>query len=211
MFYKDEYSGLGYDYFPGEYVYGDDVYIPEDYMDERWWYIDGIPDYMISDHGRVWSQKSRQFIKPKPMDNHGHLGVCLRVNGNAKYLYVHRLMAKAFIPNPNDYPIVRHLNDIPNDNYLDNLSWGTQKDNAKDSIQNGNAHFITPEERELGIAKMRTPILATNLATGEHIEFRGQGEASRFLGIPQANIWKVANDERHSAGGYRFEYLRGGE
>lgn len=42
----------------------------------------------------------------------------------------------AYIPNPNNYPIVRHLNDNPLDNRLANLAWGTQKDNVKDSIKN---------------------------------------------------------------------------
>ena len=48
----------------------------------------------------------------------------------------------AYIPNPNNYPIVRHLNDNPLDNRLANLAWGTQKDNVKDSIKNNSFHFL---------------------------------------------------------------------
>ena len=211
LFYADEYNEFGHDYIDGEYVYGDDCYVGEDYMDERWWYIDGYPGYMISDRGRIWSSKTQKFLKPKPMDGHGHLGVCLRINGVAHYEYIHRLMAKAFIPNPKNYPIVRHLNDIPNDNYLDNFSWGTQKHNFEDSLRNGNVHFVTPEERELGLSKMRKPIIATNIRTGERKKINGQTEASKFLGIPQSNIWKVMNGERSHAGGYYFEYLKDGD
>lgn len=201
---------LGYEYFSGEQVYGDCIFVPEECMDERWWYIDGIPGYMISDYGRVWAAKTGQFIKAKPMDNHGHMGVSLCVDGHRHYEYIHRLMAKAFIPNPNNYNIVRHLNDDPSDNCLDNLAWGTQGDNMRDCINNGHAHFITPEEREIGLSRIRKKIIATNVKTGEKTVFRGQVEASRLLGVQQSNIWKVLNGERTSAGGYYFEYTRGG-
>lgn len=210
MFYRDEYDEMGYDYVPGEYVYGDNCYVPDKYMEERWWYIKDAPGYMISDHCRVWSDVSQQFIKPKPMDNHGHLGVCLSVNGKPIYRYLHRLMAEAFLPNPYGLPIVRHLDDDPRNNYLDNLRWGTQKDNHDDCCRNGHARYPTPEDREIGLEKLRIPILATNLNTGEQIRFRGQTEAARFLGIQQANIWKVLNGERRHAGGYHFEYLEKG-
>lgn len=206
MFYRDEYDETGYDYVPGEFVYGDDCYISEEYIDERWWYIDGIPGYMISDYGRVWSESTQRFLKVKPLDNHGHLGVCMCVNGRRVYKYIHQLMARAFIPNPYGLPVVRHLDDDPRNNYLDNLCWGTQKDNYEDCRRNGHVHYVTPEEREIGISKMRTPIVATNIKTGERIWFRGQGEAAKMLGLQQSNIWKVMNGERRQTGGYNFEY-----
>lgn len=200
-----------YDYFSGDYIYGDDAVLSDDHLGERWWYIDGAPGYMVSDHGRVWSERSQQFLKPKRLDRLGHLGVCLCIDGQRRYEYIHRLMAKAFIPNPHNFPVVRHLNDIPHDNDLSNLCWGTQLDNMRDAIENGHAHMVTPEEREIGLSKMRTPICATDIRTGRQIMFRGQGDAARILGVHQANIWKVLNGERAHAGGYFFEYAKGGE
>lgn len=200
-----------HDYISGEYVYGDYVYGADEYLDERWWYIDGAPGYLISDHGRVWSAKTRSFIKPKPMDKQGHIGVCLSIDGQRRYEYLHRLMAKAFIPNPNQYPIVRHLNDSPPDNELENLDWGTQKDNFRDCVRNGHAHFVTRDEREIWLRRLRRPVLAINIRTGEKKEFVGQTEAGRVLGIQQANIWKVLNGERQHACGYRFEYVERGD
>ena len=200
-----------HDYIQGEFIYGDTCFVPEEYMDENWWYIDEAPSYMISDEGRIWSEKTQRFIKPKPMDREGHLGVCLTVNGKPRYFYLHRLMAKAFIPNPNNYPIVRHLNDIPYNNELNNLAWGTQRDNWHDSKENGHVHYATPEEREKGLQKLRKPIIAVNLKTGEEIKFEGQNEASRILGIQQANIWKVLNGRRVSTCGWYFKYLKEGD
>lgn len=189
----------------GQYVYGDDMYLDDFYMDEKWAFINGFNDYMISDKARVWSRKSQRFLKLKPMDKHGYLGVCLKQNGVAYYKYIHRLVAEAFIPNPHNYPIVRHLNDNPEYNEEPELAWGTQKDNMHDAIKNGRAHFVTPEERRKGYVDRMTPVKATNLATGESSYYESQGEAGRSLNIPQANIWKVMRGERRTAGGYSFE------
>lgn len=190
----------------GRFVYGDDVYIPDEYLDEVWEYIPGIQNYMISNYGRVWSEKSQMFLKPKKMDREGHMGFCLHDNGVPHYVYQHRIMAEAFIPNPECYPIVRHLNDIPDDNDLCNLAWGTQRDNWDDSVENGTAHPPTDEDREIGFRKVRKPIIGKNLQTGEVCKFRGQNEAGRILGIQQANIFKVLNGERRQTGGWTFEY-----
>lgn len=202
----------GYDWdtdgFPGEYVYGDDTYVDGYYMGERWKPIDPIGKYWVSDHARVWSEATHRFLKLKPLDRKGHLGVCLCYGSYVKYEYISRLVAKAFKPNPHNLPVVRHLNDDPTDNELDNLAWGTQRDNALDAILNGKAHFVTPEEREIGLAKKRIPVIATCLQTGVETWFRSQTDAARDLNIQQSNIWKVLNGERSHAGGYSFRYVR---
>ena len=196
-----------YQYFSGEHVYGDEIYTPEEYMGERWWFIDGAPGYMISDQGRVWSEKYQWFLKPKKMDREGHMGVCLHVNGHPRYEYIHRLMAKAFIPNPDNLPNVRHLNDIPDDNELENFAWGTQADNIADAKRNGRTFTAAPEVRDMASESQRIPILAINIDTGEKLRFRGQNEAARELGLQQANIWKVLNGQRAHTCRYYFEYL----
>ena len=195
-----------YEYVKGEYVYGDFLGSTDESLDEKWWYVDGAPEYMVSDYGRVWSKKSKKILKVKPMDKHGHMGVSLFVDGKPRYEYIHRVMAKAFVPNTNNDPIVRHLNDNPKDNFIENLQWGTQKDNIKDCINNGNAHFVTREEREKGLNKLRTPIYAIDIQTGKRIIFESQRQASRILGIQQSNIHKVLSGKRRHAQGYYFEY-----
>ena len=203
--------------FPEEFltfedIVGEDVPCHDDYLDERFTPIPGHPDYFISTFGRVYSLKSHQFLTLKKMDKQGHVGFSLSEPGRKPdYVYLHRLMADAFIYNPDELPVVRHLNDDPIDNDLDNLAWGTQRDNWYDSVRNGTAHPPTDEDREIGFQKMRIPVLAVNLETGEETEFPSQTDAGRELGIEQANIWKVLNGERRSAGGYYFEYSRRGE
>lgn len=208
LFFEDDESDI-YDYFPGEFVYGDDVYVPDEYMGEKWWYVSEAPGYMVSDRGRVWSEKTQRFLKIRDLDDHGHLGVAMSRNGKDIYRYVHRLIGKAFIPNPTDLPIVRHLNDIPYDNVVENLEWGTQKDNMADAKANGRTFRASPEVRKRISLEQSIPIRCVNLETGEEKIFSGQNEAARQLGLQQANIWKVLNKQRAKTCGYYFEYLDG--
>lgn len=75
-------------------------------------------------------------ITPQP-SVHGHLYVY--VGGRSRP--VHRLVAEAFIPNPDNLPNVLHWNDVPDDNRVENLRWGTQQDNIRDIVRNGNHHW----------------------------------------------------------------------
>ena len=195
-----------YNYFRADEILPDNVYIDDFYMDELWWFTP-VEGYFVSNYGRVWNAKRQNFIKVKKMDNCGHLGVCLSNNGKCHYFYIHRLMALAFLPNPYNDPIVRHLDDDPTNNDLDNLEWGTRLDNWLDSVRNGTAQPPKDEWREIGLRKTRKPITAKNLETGESIFFeKGKYEAARVLGIQYANIWKVLNGQRSSTCGYSFCY-----
>ena len=190
----------------GPDIFGDDIYIPDEHLDEQWEIVDGHIGYFISDHGRVYSAKSNKILVDKKMDKQGHVGVCLSESKiHKKYAYTHRLVAEAFIPNPDEYPIVRHLDGDPSNNHISNLAWGTQKDNFMDSVRHGTAYIPTDEDRQKGIEKMRHPVKAINEKTGDILYFDSQSEAGRILKIPQANIFKVINGERPRAKGYIFE------
>jgi len=108
-------------------------------MNEIWKTIKGYEDYQISNLGRV---KSLKFDKVKILrvsirDNYLTLHLCK--NGKGKTFKLHRLIAKHHIDNPNNYPIVRHLNDIKTDNRIENLAWGTISNNNLDCVKNGNS------------------------------------------------------------------------
>lgn len=97
--------------------------------------IKGAEDYILYEDGRVWSNKRNKFLKMASDNGYGVYGLCIK--GKSKTFKIHRLLALHFIPNPDNHPYVRHLNDVPSDNRLENLVWGTPSQNSYDKYNNG--------------------------------------------------------------------------
>ena len=76
-------------------------------------------------------------IKPFLFKQSGYLQVLLPIDGKPKYFYVHRLVAQAFIPNPDNKPQVNHINGIKTDNRVENLEWATGSENQRHAVANG--------------------------------------------------------------------------
>lgn len=97
--------------------------------------INDFPDYYISNLGNVISTKKGKIKKLKPWTtpNSDYYTVTLCNNGNYKKQDIHRLVAKYFVPNPNNYPVVNHLDHDKHNNSSDNLEWTTVQKNVHHS------------------------------------------------------------------------------
>ncbi len=114
--------------------------IDDDLQGEIWKWISGYEDlYQISNFGRVKSFKgiSPRILRPF-INKKGYLTIALRGNNNkTKNYYVHVLVAKAFIPNPENKNEVNHLDGVKFNCYVDNLVWSTHSENMKHSYSEG--------------------------------------------------------------------------
>lgn len=97
-------------------------------LSESWKQIDGYPDYLVSDNGRICSLKSG-LLKPRE-NSRGYMIV--DIGGDTKRL--HRVVAKAFIPNPEEKETVNHKDGNPLNNVAGNLEWCTNSENQRHSL-----------------------------------------------------------------------------
>ena len=95
-------------------------------MVEKWVNVENHPSYFISNFGRVFSKKSNKVMKNRVVSKNGYQQITL----DNSQLFVHRLVAQAFIPNPNNLPCVNHKDENPGNNDVRNLEWCTYKYNS---------------------------------------------------------------------------------
>lgn len=96
---------------------------------ENWKPIDGFEGYAVSNLGRIKSLNYKRTGKEKilkPMKNKGYLQVGLCRNGKRKMFYVHRLVATAFLPNPNGFTEINHIDEDKTNNVVDNIEWASR-------------------------------------------------------------------------------------
>ena len=97
--------------------------------------INDFPGYLIYDDGTLYGIKSKHFRKMTP-NKMGYISFTLQNKGITKGYSCHQLVAKYFIPNPNNYPIVDHKNRIKTDNNVNNLRWVTPAMNNENLSSN---------------------------------------------------------------------------
>lgn len=88
--------------------------------------------YAVTSCGKVWSYRRKIFLSPN-YDSNGYQMVNLSVGGNVKSQYIHRLVAEAYIPNPEGKPQVDHLDEVKDHNWIGNLTWATPGENSRRS------------------------------------------------------------------------------
>ena len=100
-----------------------------------WADIKDFKDYEISTEGKVRNKRRGRVLKDR-INTSGYLSVILYVNGKPISKLVHRLVAEAFIPNPDNKPQVNHINEIKTDNRVTNLNWMTRLENCNYGTRN---------------------------------------------------------------------------
>lgn len=109
---------------------------------EEWRDIEGYGGaYQISNLGRVKTfkkhgPKTDGFKKPQ-LTYKGYHKLALRDGVSRKHFFVHQLVARAFIPNPENKPMINHKNGIKTDNRAENLEWSTNSENQIHAYRNG--------------------------------------------------------------------------
>ena len=141
--------------------------------------------YAITSCGKVWSYRSKKFLKLLHRGN-GYLSVNLYKDGKMVSYSIHRLVAEAYIPNPENKPQVGHLDENPSHNWINNLEWCFAKENCNYGTHN----------KKLGKAVYCVELNKI---------FDTASEAARELNICN-HISECCAGKRKTAGGYHWEY-----
>jgi hypothetical protein len=167
--------------------------------------------YQVSNYGRLISlgngestngntKKQREITCNNKKQR--YCRIKLFKNGVRKYYSIHRLVAIAFIPNPNKLPQVNHINGIRNDNRVENLEWCTAQHNIQHSFDIGLAVAKKGKDSPCSI-----PVLRIS-KDGEITEYAGIKEACRINGFNSFGIIKCCKKEKRykTAYGYQWQY-----
>ena len=101
--------------------------------------MEDIPNYeglyAITSCGKVWSHRRKMFLKPQP-DKEGYLCVYLTNHCDKKAFKIHRLVAQAYLSNPDDKRCVNHKDEVKTHNWVNNLEWMTDYENCNYGSRN---------------------------------------------------------------------------
>ncbi|ATE84065.1 HNH endonuclease [Lactococcus phage LP0304] len=154
--------------------------------------IEAFENYEVSNLGKVRNIKSGRILKPELIHN-GYLRHCLYENNKKKYLFLHKIIATAFIDNPDEKPCVNHIDENKLNNDLSNLEWCTVREN--------NVHGT----RMKRIAeKLSKKVVQLDLNDNVLNEFESMKQAGQETGTSAGDISSCCNGKRKSAGGFKW-------
>lgn len=149
-------------------------------------------NYSINEQGEIINNISKKILKQRLQQGYKHVG--LHINKESKSFRVHRLVAQTFIPNPNNYPYVNHIDGNRQNNNISNLEWCTPSQNSLHSAKNNNKRFF------------RKRVKQYNMNGDFMLEYNSIKEASLETKTDPCKISEVCNRHRLSTNNYQWRF-----
>ena len=152
----------------------------------------GFENYEVSNLGKVRNIKSGKVLKPH-LNHKGYLKHHLSKNNKLKELFLHRIIATAFIDNPEGKPCVNHIDENKLNNDLSNLEWCTVREN-----------LIHGTRTKRVAEKLSKKVIQLDLNDNILNVFKSMRQAERETGIDATSISACCNGKRKSAGRFKW-------
>jgi hypothetical protein len=168
-------------------------------MQEIWKDIKGYEGlYQVSNLGRIKSNTrygTKGGVLKLRLDKDGYFQTALYKNNKVKYYRTHRLVAEAFIPNPNNYPIINHKDENRSNNLTNNLEWCTYKYNS--NYGNVNVKIANSKYK---------PVYQYSLDDRFIHYYSSLKEMEKITGFGYSNISSCCNGRLFKSHGYKWSY-----
>lgn len=165
--------------------------------EEIWKDVPFDSNYKVSNYGRIFSKRTNKILKGE-LTEKGYIRVAL--TEHKRYL-VHCIVARTFIPNPENKPQVNHIDGNKQNNYVDNLEWCTQSENMCHALKTGLK--IMPKGKDVYNARV---IYQYDKNNNLIKRWECMSTASQTLKISQRDIVRVCKGKRKTCGGYIWKY-----
>lgn len=155
----------------------------------------GLSSYSVTRDGRIWSHLQENWMNPKSPNNSGYITLSLHLdNKKVFHTKLHRLIALAFVPNPNGFVEVDHLDGNKLNNRADNLEWVSTSENLR-------------RAREKGLRPQALTDDEIHLACKLIVQGKSTSEIGKLLGTSTQNIEHLRNGvtHQHISGQYGIE------
>lgn len=162
---------------------------------EEWRPIAGTAgQYEVSSYGRLRSNISKKMLRTY-VNSAGYVLATFPINGVKKARQMHRIVAEAFIENPDGKPQINHIDADRTNNRVDNLEWCTPSENTLHSFKIGRS--------------VRYPHHEKAVIRSDGKQYRSMCEAARDLNVPYSYIRDVCNGTQKTTRGYSFRRVEG--
>lgn len=160
---------------------------------EEWLILDDYPRYKVSKDGRIYSIHCKKMNKLSDVSGYKFVHIINKF-GKGKKVPIHRLVALAYIPNPEDHPVVNHKDGNPSNNTVENLEWCSHSHNIQHAY-------------DMGLNKAKKAVLKIS-RDGRILErYNSMKEAAISIGISTDSISAVCRGGRNkTAGGFYWKY-----
>ena len=181
---------------------------------EKWRPVDEYEGlYEVSTLGRVKSMRGKTRIADKDggilrqkTDTGGYYRVNLYKNNHCKSALVSRLVATAFIPNPNGLPHVGHQDDNPKNNAVTNLYWTEPCENNRHNGKLERLHIAHKDKIKQIAKKLSIKVVGTSVVNGSRITFDSMQETLQH-GFEPSKVSMCVNGKRLTHKGYKWERM----
>lgn len=166
-------------------------------------------NYLISEDGALFSTRTNKWLKPTK-DKYGYLYYVFSINGKRYTRKAHRMVAQAFLPNPQNKPTVNHINGKRDDNRVCNLEWATVKEQANDPRTKERVRQINEKRdyRAMGakrnFGRRKTEVWMHGTLVGVYDSLT---KAARAIGVSDGKVSEAANGKRKLKKGFEVRYV----